>query len=280
MPYRCALHTTALPLATLTEHKDSAMQMIYCPNCQKRTGFRRGLGFGTLFMVVITFGLWLLVIPLYPARCMACGLERKEALWTNLYAWWESRTMGQKVVAGLMLASLVTTILVLFPHTQQPAPIIKGPDYDKPVGSHDIETSNKSRNSVRVATQTSGSGRVGLDPTRSVYDVEDITMEIDDNPVRGGLFLSEKVIKIRGTVDRISTANVWTGVTLSLGGFSVSSPLPLLCSLSSTPMVTQLHKGSVVLLSGKYLGRQNGTVAFSPCKLETIEPGHVALVSV
>ena len=39
------------------------MEMIYCPNCGKLVGFKRALGFGTLFMVLFTFGLWLLVIP-------------------------------------------------------------------------------------------------------------------------------------------------------------------------------------------------------------------------
>ena len=36
------------------------MQMLQCPNCGKLTGFKRNLGFGTFFMVVITggFGCW------------------------------------------------------------------------------------------------------------------------------------------------------------------------------------------------------------------------------
>jgi TonB family protein len=55
------------------------MQMIQCPNCGKLSGFKRALGFGTLFMVVLTAGLWLLVIPFYPARCINCGLTRSSA---------------------------------------------------------------------------------------------------------------------------------------------------------------------------------------------------------
>lgn len=55
------------------------MEMIHCPNCNSLRGFKRALGFGTFFMVVITCGLWLLVIPLYPARCTTCGLERSSA---------------------------------------------------------------------------------------------------------------------------------------------------------------------------------------------------------
>ena len=55
------------------------MQMIQCPNCGKLTGFKRDLGFGTFFMVVITGGLWLLAIPFYPLRCVRCGLTSSAA---------------------------------------------------------------------------------------------------------------------------------------------------------------------------------------------------------
>src|ERR1039458_4865327 len=56
--------------------RGATMQMIYCPNCGKLTGFKRALGFGTFFMVLLTCGLWLLVIPFYPVRCINCGLQR------------------------------------------------------------------------------------------------------------------------------------------------------------------------------------------------------------
>src|ERR1039458_7766339 len=55
------------------------MQMIQCPNCGKMTGFKRALGFGTFFMVLITGGLWLLAIPFYPQRCITCGLTSSAA---------------------------------------------------------------------------------------------------------------------------------------------------------------------------------------------------------
>jgi hypothetical protein len=55
------------------------MEMVHCPNCNSLRGFKRALGFGTLFMVVITCGLWLLVIPLYPERCITCGLAHSSA---------------------------------------------------------------------------------------------------------------------------------------------------------------------------------------------------------
>jgi hypothetical protein len=55
------------------------MQMIQCPNCGKLTGFKRNLGFGTFFLVVITGGLWLLAIPFYSLRCVTCGLTSSAA---------------------------------------------------------------------------------------------------------------------------------------------------------------------------------------------------------
>lgn len=55
------------------------MQMIQCPNCGKMTGFKRDLGFGTFFLVVITCGLWLLAILFYPLRCITCGLTSSAA---------------------------------------------------------------------------------------------------------------------------------------------------------------------------------------------------------
>jgi hypothetical protein len=47
----------------------------YCPVCQKTTGHARRLGFGTLFMVLLTCGFGLLLLPLYPKRCTVCGRE-------------------------------------------------------------------------------------------------------------------------------------------------------------------------------------------------------------
>lgn len=48
----------------------------YCPDCEKSTGHKRALGFGTFFMVIITGGLWLLTIPFYPSRCIVCGSQK------------------------------------------------------------------------------------------------------------------------------------------------------------------------------------------------------------
>jgi len=52
--------------------------MVFCQNCKKIT-HKRPLGFGTLIAVLFTSGFWLVVIPFYPKRCVACGLREYEA---------------------------------------------------------------------------------------------------------------------------------------------------------------------------------------------------------
>ena len=49
------------------------MRFLQCYNCGCRRGFKRALGLGTLVMIVLTFGLWILMIPFYPSRCIVCG---------------------------------------------------------------------------------------------------------------------------------------------------------------------------------------------------------------
>jgi membrane-bound metal-dependent hydrolase YbcI (DUF457 family) len=53
---------------------------LFCQNCNSKRGFKRSLGIGTFLMVLITFGFWLLFIPLYPKRCLVCGQTKGAAL--------------------------------------------------------------------------------------------------------------------------------------------------------------------------------------------------------
>jgi hypothetical protein len=81
--------------------RGATMQMIYCPNCGKLTGFKRALGFGTFFMVLLTCGLWLLVIPFYPARCINCGLTRGSAVTHNFRVWFWSLNWASRICVVL-----------------------------------------------------------------------------------------------------------------------------------------------------------------------------------
>ncbi|MFZ0319644.1 MAG: hypothetical protein WAL56_11005 [Candidatus Sulfotelmatobacter sp.] len=83
---------------------ETTMEMIFCPNCGKLTGFKRALGFGTFFAVLITGGLWLLAIPFYPKRCITCGLGKTEAVpWHQTWR-----------LAAVLLAGAVMILVVLY----------------------------------------------------------------------------------------------------------------------------------------------------------------------
>ena len=54
------------------------MKVYYCHNCQKTTGYKRSLGWGTFFGGLFTLGISLLFIPFYPKRCIICGGDVRE----------------------------------------------------------------------------------------------------------------------------------------------------------------------------------------------------------
>ncbi len=48
------------------------MAVRYCGNCQQNVEAKRKIGIGSLLLVVITAGFWLLLIPFYQKRCPKC----------------------------------------------------------------------------------------------------------------------------------------------------------------------------------------------------------------
>ena len=86
------------------------MKMLDCPKCQRRTGFKRSLGFGTFFAALITLGLWLLVIPLYPLRCLRCGTTSAEVTRANVRSMFNG---NQSVSPRFVFAVLGTVLTVL-----------------------------------------------------------------------------------------------------------------------------------------------------------------------
>lgn len=67
----------------------TVMEMIFCPNCNKLTGYKRVIGFGTFFAVLLTAGIWLLVLPFYPKRCITCGLTKSDSV-----PWYKTWRLG------------------------------------------------------------------------------------------------------------------------------------------------------------------------------------------
>ena len=48
----------------------------YCQECERKAGHKRVLGLGTFLMILLTGGIWILMILFYPKRCIICGNAR------------------------------------------------------------------------------------------------------------------------------------------------------------------------------------------------------------
>ena len=48
------------------------MAVRYCKLCDRKAEAKRHIGVGTLLLVLVTGGFWLLLIPLYSKRCPIC----------------------------------------------------------------------------------------------------------------------------------------------------------------------------------------------------------------
>ena len=123
------------------------MNFRYCPNCGKETGHKRFLGIGTVIAVFLTLGLWLLVIPFYPIRCIHCGAAK----WSVIDGpqWWpdkkepdyqykmENRKIGYAVMGGMLLLFVLVGLLLNKPAKKEPqvqtfAPPVGKPAPEKP----------------------------------------------------------------------------------------------------------------------------------------------------
>lgn len=122
------------------------MHMQYCPNCQRRVGFRKVVGFGTKLFLVISF-LCCLAMPIMliawcftavvlllarPSRCMSCGNTSLAASTTSTVAAIradpKNTLIGLAFVAGMfLLAALIGGLFNLdSPATNQPVRIVDG----------------------------------------------------------------------------------------------------------------------------------------------------------
>src|ERR1039458_2874436 len=56
----------------------NAMIAAYCTACQRVTGHKRSIGVGTYIGGIFTLGASFFAIPLYPKRCVVCGLSSQD----------------------------------------------------------------------------------------------------------------------------------------------------------------------------------------------------------
>ena len=48
------------------------MNKVFCNNCEKEVLPVRPMGLGTLLMILLTCGFWIICIPFYSLRCGTC----------------------------------------------------------------------------------------------------------------------------------------------------------------------------------------------------------------
>ena len=104
-----------------------------CSRCGKETAHQRALGAGTILMVLVTCGLWLLAIPFYPSRCIHCGQAAMASELQGIMTAAAKLTAGQKlsirelsglILAGLALILLLTGLIVYASRDTGPQPEI------------------------------------------------------------------------------------------------------------------------------------------------------------
>jgi hypothetical protein len=227
------------------------MQMIQCPNCGKLTGFKRALGFGTFFMVLITLGLWLLVIPFYPARCINCGLTRHSAIVRHFLVWYRSLNRVSKtylIIAPFLLLFGIGIFNALKNTTwHTPAPIV---DNNRPALNE--ENNAFPQTVIPPDSQTEPSFQKA-----QVYASAERLM-IDRQT--GGAAVAErylgKVIQVQGVVDTASSTDNSPSISFKVTGIC---PLPggnrINCDWMAERErggVTKIHPGDSVTVLGRF----------------------------
>lgn len=101
----------------------------FCQSCQRVTGHKRALGWGTFFAVVLTFGFWLLAIPFYRKRCVICGLLASEQPASEEKVLSRPRsTRWTLVVLALLVVGIVFTWSRIPPPEPQPTERVRVKD--------------------------------------------------------------------------------------------------------------------------------------------------------
>ena len=224
------------------------MQMIQCPNCGKLTGFKRALGFGTFFMVLLTCGLWLLVIPFYPARCMTCGLTRGSAFTHNFATWYRGLSPAAKALV-LILPALLFFGLVMLNSFQnsgtQHNPQNDGPTTDLSQSSNDYQQSSSPASGNAESVIRISAENLLAEFQRSEADKE---VRIKKESLSTYLNDNTETAEARYTGKRIQVTGIVTGVFIP----SIETSRRVLESRGTGISDEQGGAGSFITMGGPY----------------------------
>jgi hypothetical protein len=224
------------------------MQMIQCPNCGKLTGFKRALGFGTFFMVLLTCGLWLLAIPFYPARCMTCGLTRGSAFTHNFVTWYRGLSPAAKALV-LILPALLFFGLVMLNSFQnsgtQHNPLNDGPTTDLSQSSNDYQQSSSPASGNAESVIRISAENLLAEFQRSEADKE---LRIKNESLSTYLNDKTETAEARYTGKRIQVTGIVTGVFIP----SIETSRRVLESRGTGITDEQGGAGSFITMGGPY----------------------------
>jgi Sel1 repeat len=233
------------------------MQMFQCPNCERLTGFKRSLGFGTFFMVLLTFGFWLLVIPFYPLRCINCGLKSMDA--QNI-PWYRPGDTGSKIVVAAIGLFVLVVLVQAILHIGSSSPTFTSVPVGNPARTTTApkgtvtQSKNTEDHELHLLPNLFGSGAVSDGRTYSVALVSAYQTRI---PPATELF-------VQGTFTGLAGPNTITITD------EEETDKTLVCGMSPEEFqdVTSLYRmGSRVQVYGTYVHGSGGISVFRNCRV-------------
>jgi hypothetical protein len=231
------------------------------------------LGFGTFFMVLITFGLWLFVIPFYPKRCAVCGCVRSA---TNIKEGLAQRSPWE--IIGLVAVLLVILVAVFSNNAEDKAtpiadsaavssestPINNSGPVSNDIASANVETSSHVENhEVKVSPNYFGGNPISDGRTYSVA----LIAAASEIPVGTELFAQGRVVSF-------GYASIRSRPFVILEDEQQTGKM-LLCAMAAdegAEVISLYHPREAVQVYGEYMGTLSiagnpSMPTFSNCKV-------------
>jgi hypothetical protein len=229
------------------------MEMNQCPGCVRLTGFKRNLGIGTLIMIVLTAGFWLLLIPFYPKRCIVCGITAGAI------------RSSESSLPVLLLLGCLGAIALFYPHS-----------YSRPTETHPVESdlpqASEEQNAVSVPTAAS----VDTSSSRTVepISVEAPTFfsEYQANEEAANTRYEDRKVAITGVLSGVFVPSIAMSMRMAAKGYEADAYVTMNRPTPDYPG-TPIPPDEIVAYSenGSFFGLSNTLAASDPLRVgETV----------
>jgi hypothetical protein len=233
------------------------MEMQYCTNCCKNTGFKRNLGFGTFFMVAITLGWWLLAIPLYPKRCIICGIDK-----ASVVPWY-------KTGAGILLLAILLLAIIIglneIDHHPRPLQLA---NMNQAEGV--TETSKPSSYSESKPVVVDPESPV-TQPLPFLVSGDQIVADYIDNEISADSKYNGKHFEVYGLITKVEKADNGKGL-VALGQFLDYPPVVAILAYGQDEEAATLHLGHGAFLICSGARKAAHFVVVDDCTVDLTPP--------